>query len=92
MGEIVSNWKVQNGLVEDITIPPNATAVVYLPAINVRHIKESGRPATKAKGVRFLRMENGYALFSVGSGTYQFVIPSHEFNADAGSITSFQHE
>ncbi len=92
MGEIVSNWKVHNGLVEDITIPPNATAVVYLPAINAAQVKESGRPATKAKGVRFLRMENSYALFSVGSGTYQFVIPGKAFNADAGSITSFQHK
>lgn len=75
MGEIVSNWKVQNGLVQEITIPPNATAIVYVPAIDVGQVTESGRPAPQAKGVHFLRLENGYALFSVGSGSYQFASP-----------------
>ena len=43
MGEIVSNWKVQNGLVLEITIPANATALVYVPATDFRRVKESGR-------------------------------------------------
>jgi alpha-L-rhamnosidase len=91
MGEIVSNWKVQNGLTQQITIPPNATAIVYVPAKDVGQVKESGQPATEAKGVRFLRLENGYAIFSVGSGSYQFASPSGELNAPAASIKSLAH-
>jgi alpha-L-rhamnosidase len=35
-------------------------------------VTESGRPATEADGVKFLRMENNAAVYAVGSGTYQF--------------------
>jgi alpha-L-rhamnosidase len=75
MGEIVSNWRVQDGLLQEISIPPNATAIVYVPATDVGQITEGGQPATQAQGVRFLRLENGYALFSVGSGSYRFASP-----------------
>ena len=77
MGAVVSNVKVDNSLVQDITIPPNATAIVYVPAQDVGQVKESGRRATQAEGVRFLRMEDGHALFSVGSGSYRFAVPTH---------------
>ena len=88
MGEIVVNWRVQNGLALEITIPANATAVVYLPATDFRQVKEGGRPATKAAGVRFLRMEDSCALFSVGSGSYQFASPITQFSASAVSTKS----
>jgi alpha-L-rhamnosidase len=78
MGEIVSNWKVQNGLMQEVTIPPNATAVVYVPTIDAHGIRESGRPASQAKGVHLLRVENGYTLFSVGSGSYRFIVPARK--------------
>jgi alpha-L-rhamnosidase len=63
-------------LTQEITIPPNATAIVYVPATDVEKVTESGHLATQAKGVRFLRLENGYALFSVGSGSYRFTVPT----------------
>ena len=85
MGEIVSNWKVQNGLIQEVTIPPNATAVVYVPTIDADEIRESGRPVSQAKGVRLLRVENGYTLLSVGSGSYHFIVPAKKFNAYAAS-------
>jgi alpha-L-rhamnosidase len=76
MGEIVANWSVQNGLVLEITIPANATAVVYVPTTDFRQVKESGRPATQAAGVRFLHMEDSCALFSVG-GLLPVCFPRH---------------
>ena len=33
-------------------------------------VREGKVAAAKAKGVQFLRAENGYALFAVGSGEY----------------------
>lgn len=35
-------------------------------------VTESGKPASEAKGVKFLRMENNAAVYAVGSGNYQF--------------------
>ncbi|WP_128430748.1 hypothetical protein [Streptomyces cyaneus] len=35
-------------------------------------VTEGGRPADAAKGVRFLRMEDGAAMFEVRSGAYRF--------------------
>jgi alpha-L-rhamnosidase len=35
-------------------------------------VTESGKPADKAEGVKFLRMENNAAVYAVGSGSYQF--------------------
>jgi hypothetical protein len=36
------------------------------------YITEGGSPATKVKGVTFLRTEKGKSLFKVGSGNYEF--------------------
>jgi len=56
----------------DLTIPANTTATVHVPAKAETGIAESGKPAAKAMGVKFLRMENNAAVYTVGSGTYRF--------------------
>ncbi|MFJ5730901.1 family 78 glycoside hydrolase catalytic domain [Streptomyces paradoxus] len=56
-----------------VTVPVNTVAEVHVPAGTRDAVTEGGRPADKAKGVRFLRMEDGAAVFRVGSGTYDFV-------------------
>ena len=59
-----------------MTVPVNTVAEVHVPADTRHAVSEGGRPADKAKGVRFLRMEDGAAVFQVGSGTYDFVAGS----------------
>jgi|ERR1039458_3379888 alpha-L-rhamnosidase len=77
MGEIVSNWwMLDDRIVEEVTIPPNATAVVSVPTTDVKQVTESGRPASQARGVHFLRFQDGRSLFSVESGSYRFVVPT----------------
>ncbi len=72
-GEIVSNWKLENRkLTMDITIPANTTATVCIPAKNEGVVMESGKPAAKASGVKFLRMEKDRAVYGIGSGVYKF--------------------
>ncbi|MFC1552794.1 alpha-L-rhamnosidase C-terminal domain-containing protein [Candidatus Latescibacterota bacterium] len=72
-GEIVSNWKLDGGtLTMEVTVPGNTTAKVYVPADNANDVTESSISAGKADGVAFVGMENGSAVFSVGSGTYVF--------------------
>jgi alpha-L-rhamnosidase len=72
-GRIATDWRLENGTFTlDVTIPDNTTATVYIPAASAENVTESGQSATRAEGVRFLRMDHGSAVFSVGSGTYLF--------------------
>jgi hypothetical protein len=72
-GDIQTDWKLKDGKLElKATIPVNTTATVYMPAADAASVLESGRTADKADGVKFLRMENGAAVFDVGSGSYFF--------------------
>jgi len=72
-GEIRSEWCIENGEFRlNLAIPANTVATVYIPVKNSSFVKESGRPAEKSEGVRFLRMEDDIALYEVGSGTYSF--------------------
>ena len=54
-------------------MPANTTATVFVPASSVERVLEGGMFARNAPGVKFLRMENGRAVFDVGSGKYHFV-------------------
>ena len=72
-GRIVSNWKREGEkLSMDVTIPPNSTATIFVPAKDAASVTESGKPTSEAKGVKFLRMENNAVVYAVGSGSYQF--------------------
>jgi alpha-L-rhamnosidase len=75
-GKIVSGWKIEKGEFRlNVVIPANTTADVYVPAENADAVREGGQAASKAKSVTFVRMEEGAAVFAVGSGTYQFTAP-----------------
>jgi alpha-L-rhamnosidase len=69
-GQIVSNWKLEDGLFTwDIRIPANTTATVYVPGKN---ITEGGSPAVKAQGVTFFGTDKNKAVFKIESGNYKF--------------------
>jgi alpha-L-rhamnosidase len=72
-GRIVSNWKREGQkLTMEVSVPANTTATVYVPTKDATGVTESGTPATKAVGVKFLRMEANAAVYDVGSGIYRF--------------------
>ena len=73
-GLIGSDWKY-NGLTFDwqVEIPVNTTATVFVPAKSLERVLESGMYVKNVAGVKFVRMENGRAVFNVGSGQYHFV-------------------
>jgi alpha-L-rhamnosidase len=69
-------WKKKDGrLTLDISVPPNASATVFMPASAAGAVTEGGKPAARAEGVTFLRMEAGRAVFEIGSGNYGFEAP-----------------
>jgi alpha-L-rhamnosidase len=72
-GLILSSWKRKGNFFSlNLTIPANTIAKVYLPADSTLNIKESKKPVTGSKGVKFLNFDNGYAIYEVVSGNYQF--------------------
>jgi len=72
-GFINSSWQREAGqFTLEVTIPPNSTATIYVPAKDAARVLESGQPASKSSGLKFLRMEEGNALFEAGSGHYSF--------------------
>jgi alpha-L-rhamnosidase len=75
-GLIAVEWRKDGEQLHlNVTIPANTTALVYVPAKNAESVNESGKPAAQSEGVRFVGMENGYAVFEVVSGTYRFTAP-----------------
>jgi alpha-L-rhamnosidase len=72
-GPITSSWKLDGDTFRlKLTIPCNSTATVHVPAGASADVAESGQAIERAKGVRFLRMEDGRAVVEVGSGSYTF--------------------
>ena len=72
-GRIESSWKRENEkFTLDVTIPPGATASVYLPAVAIPNVTESGKPIADAPGVTFLRTVGDRAYLTIGSGVYHF--------------------
>ena len=75
-GAIKSNWQVKNGkFTWQISIPANTSATVYVPVKDGGTITESGKSTAARTGVRFLRTENGRAIYDVASGNYDFQSP-----------------
>ena len=76
-GRIASHWRRDGGRLQlAVTIPVNATAVVYVPTEDATAVAESGKPAKEAEGVKFLRMADGAAVYELGSGSYSFATPN----------------
>lgn len=73
-GMIRSEWTLHEGSFEwNISLPANTTAEIAVPAQTEADVTEGGVAAASSDGVRFLRLEAGRALYSIGSGTYHFV-------------------
>jgi alpha-L-rhamnosidase len=73
-GMVRTEWRKDGGaLTLHVTLPPNTSAEVFVPARRQEDVRESGKPAGSATGVRFLRMAGGAAVYRVGSGEYTFM-------------------
>lgn len=73
IGRIESSWRIEGTkFLLDVSIPANAKATVYLPAISRKDILENGQPAYESKSLHFIELKDGYAVFEAGSGKYSF--------------------
>jgi alpha-L-rhamnosidase len=74
-GEIGSEWeKSLTSVKMNVTLPPNTTALIYLPFNAGSVIKESGKNISGVKEIQVIGEENGRKICKVGSGKYSFTI------------------
>jgi hypothetical protein len=83
-GRIESRWQIKDSsFFWKVTIPPNTTAEVHIPATDIEKVTENRHPTSEAQGVSFLRIEPyrgpnknfKYTIFKVSSGEYEFQAP-----------------
>jgi alpha-L-rhamnosidase len=75
-GKIVSHWTRADGVFKlSVTIPPNTTATVFVPARSADGVTVDGVMATRSVDLKFLRQEKGRAVFEVPSGQWVFQSP-----------------
>ena len=73
-GALKSEWKIQNeSFYLNVSIPANCTALVLLPAVDAKHVAESGGSLDQANNVRLAGMQGSRAVLEIGSGDYSFV-------------------
>ncbi|MFD2572158.1 family 78 glycoside hydrolase catalytic domain [Spirosoma soli] len=72
-GLISVDWKRNDDqFLLNVAIPANTSAIVYVPTANQNDVNESNRPIKNANGIRFIKMEDGKAVYELGSGNYRF--------------------
>ena len=72
-GPVQVSWQRRGaGMRLVLTVPPNASATVRLPAGTPSSVREGGVSAGTAPGVTVVSAADGAVVLSVGSGTYRF--------------------
>ena len=76
-GTVATRWRRTGGGLElDVTVPPNATGRVYVPASSPRSVTETGSgrssQAQEAPSVSLVGTEGDRVVYEVGSGRYRF--------------------
>jgi alpha-L-rhamnosidase len=76
VGRVGSRWqRVAGQFSLQVSIPPNTTARVHLPARSGDVVRESGRPLREAPGVAAVTAGPDGLVVTVGSGDYEFTVP-----------------
>ena len=74
-GMIRSDWSNMAGYFKwSVTVPVNTSATIYLKAENSQAVTESGKPLSRAEGIRITGVDADYLVIEAGSGDYNFEI------------------
>jgi len=72
-GRIESRWRLTGRRFRlDVSIPPNTTATVWLPAEDAASVTEGGKALAGTEGLRTAVREKGWVCVDVPSGRYGF--------------------
>jgi alpha-L-rhamnosidase len=56
-----------------VTVPVGSEATVYVPVMKEKNVTENGRSIDESEEIEFVKQEDGYQVFKVKSGKYEFV-------------------
>jgi alpha-L-rhamnosidase len=74
-GKAGISWEKENNQFSmEVKVPVGCTATVYVPASNGKTVSENGVPVADSNNIQDLGEENGYRIFEVKSGEYEFVV------------------
>lgn len=74
-GEIATRWQLENGrFLLNLTVPPNTTAAVVLPARLGQQVNENGQTLEEVEGVTGLKQTPEAIFVEIGSGAYCFSV------------------
>jgi alpha-L-rhamnosidase len=77
-GKIASSWQIDGERFHlTVTVPPNATATVVIPARLGKHITEGGVALESTAGIRGVKREQKATSIEIGSGRYRFTASHH---------------
>jgi len=67
------SWEKENGKFKTfIEVPVGSTAIVHIPASDLKSVRESGKKIGNKSGIREKGFRSGYAVYDIGSGRYVF--------------------
>jgi alpha-L-rhamnosidase len=74
-GVIASEWRRQGErFTWHVTVPPNTTALIRIPAKQGQQLAESGKPLSEAPGLRALGTQDQRVAVEAQPGTYTFEV------------------
>jgi len=66
-------WKNENSkFIMNVNVPVGLHATVYVPASGREDVIENGKKIKKTSDVKFVRMEDDYAVYNIGAGDFSF--------------------
>jgi alpha-L-rhamnosidase len=88
-GRATSKWSrdAAGRISVDVSVPVNTTAEVHVPVKDGEQVLESGKPAATQPGVTYQGTTNGDAVFTVGSGDYQFLASVVDATSVGGGVS-----
>lgn len=73
-GEAGIHWENENQqFTMQVTVPVGSEATVYVPLLIGKNVSENGHPIGESDHVRFIGEEEGFHIFAVKSGQYEFL-------------------
>lgn len=72
-GKLKSSWIRENGRFSlEVCIPPNSSATIHLPTLELSNVLESGIVVSSAEKVSCLGLRQNRSVYAVESGIYRF--------------------
>lgn len=71
--QVVSSWGIEYSIFYlDVTIPVNTVASIYIPKLSCETSIEISIPSDIENRAKLIKTEQGFDVYSIGSGPYSF--------------------